>query len=42
MRVFFVFGRFTNLDHLETNDFYRRKADLEIPVSNFYDRIDIY
>jgi hypothetical protein len=28
--VFFVLGRFVDLDLLETNDVYRRKADLEI------------
>ena len=31
--VFFVLGRFVDLDLLETNDVYRRKADLEIAVS---------
>jgi hypothetical protein len=39
--VFFVLGRFVDLDLLETNDVYRRKADLEIPVSKFYDVIGI-
>ena len=39
--VFFVLARFVDLDHLETNDVYRRKADLEIPVSKFCDTIGI-
>jgi hypothetical protein len=30
--VFFVLGRFVNLDLLETNNVYRCKADLEISV----------
>jgi hypothetical protein len=38
--IFFVLGCFVNLDHLETNDIYCRKADLEIPVSKFYDTMD--
>lgn len=37
----FVLGRFVDLDLLETNDVYRRKADLEIPVSKLYDMMDI-
>jgi hypothetical protein len=36
---FFVLGRFFDL--LETNDVYRRKTDLEIPVSKLYDMMDI-
>ena len=39
--VFFVLGRFVDLDLLETNDVYRRKEDLEIPVSRLYDMMDI-
>ena len=39
--LFFVLGRFVDLDLLETNDVYRRKADLEIPVSKLYDMMDI-
>jgi hypothetical protein len=39
--VFFVLGRFVDVDLLETNDVYRRKADLEIPVSELYDMMDI-
>jgi hypothetical protein len=39
--VFFVLGRFVDLDLLETNDVYRRKEDLEIPVSKLYDMMDI-
>ena len=35
--VFFILGRFVDLDLFETNDVYRRKADLEIPVSKLYD-----
>jgi len=38
---FFVLGRFVDLDFLETNDIYRRKADLEILVSKLYDMMDI-
>jgi hypothetical protein len=30
--VFFILGRFVNLDLLETNNVYRCKADLEISV----------
>jgi hypothetical protein len=41
LSVFFVLGRFVDLDFLETNDVYRRKADLEIPVSKLYDMMDI-
>jgi hypothetical protein len=33
LSVFFILGRFVDLDLLETNDVYRRKVDLEIPVS---------
>jgi hypothetical protein len=39
--VFVVLGRFVDLDLLKTNDVYRRKADLEIPVSKLYDMMDI-
>ena len=39
--VFFVLGRFVDLGLLETNDVYRRKADLEIPVSKLYNMVDI-
>ena len=39
--VFFILGRFVDLDLLETNNVYRRKADLEIPVSKLYDMMDI-
>jgi hypothetical protein len=39
--VFFVLGLFVHPDLLETNDVYRRKADLEIPVSKLYDMMDI-
>jgi len=39
--VFFVLGRFVDLDFLEANDIYRCKADLEIPVSKLYDMMDI-
>jgi IS4 transposase len=41
LEVFFVLGRFVDLDLLETNDVYRRKEDLEIPVSKLYDMMDI-
>ena len=36
----FVLGCFVDLD-LETNNVYRRKTDLEIPVSKLYDMMDI-
>jgi hypothetical protein len=39
--VFFVLGHSVDLDHLETNDIYRLKADLEILVSKLYDMMDI-
>ncbi len=32
---FFILGRFVDFEPLETNDIYRRKADLEIPVRNW-------
>jgi hypothetical protein len=38
--LFFVLWRFVYLDLLETNDVYRRKADLAIPVSKLYDMMD--
>jgi hypothetical protein len=38
--VFFILRRFVDLDLLETNDVYRRKADLEMPVSKLYDMMD--
>jgi hypothetical protein len=43
--LFFTLGlyflrRFVDLDLLETNDVYRCKADLEIPVSKHYDMMD--
>ena len=41
LTLFFVLGRFVDLDVLETNYVYRRKANLEIPVSKLYDMIDI-
>jgi len=34
LALFFVLGRFVDLDVLETN-VYRRNANLEIPVRNF-------
>jgi len=33
LTLFFVLRRFVELENLETNDVYRRKEDLEIPVS---------
>ena len=39
-RVFFVI--FVDFDPLETNDVYRGKADLEIPVSIFYGTMDTF
>ena len=36
-----VFGRFVDLDLFETDDIYRRKADLEILVSKLYDMTDV-
>jgi hypothetical protein len=39
--IFFVLGLFVLPDLLETNDIYRRKADLYIPVSKHYDMMDI-
>lgn len=39
--VFLVLGRYVDLDFLETNDIYRCKADLEIPVNKLYDMMDI-
>ena len=39
--LFFVLRRFVDLDLLETNNVYRRKEDLEIPVSKLYDMMDI-
>lgn len=41
LALIFVVGCFINLDVLETNDIYRRKANLEIPVSKLYDMMDI-
>lgn len=41
LALFFVVGRFVDLDVLETDDVYRRKANLEIPVSKLYDMMDI-
>ncbi len=41
LALFFVLGRFVDLDLLEMNDVYRRKADLEIPVSKLYDMMGI-
>ena len=38
----FVLGRFVVIDLLESNNVYRRKTDLEIPVSKLYDMMDIY
>ena len=40
LTLFFVLGRFVDLNHLETNHVYCRKADLEIPVSTL--RYDEY
>jgi hypothetical protein len=37
----FVLGRFVDLDLLETNNVYRCKTDLEIPISKLYDMMDI-
>lgn len=39
--LFFVLERFVDLNRLETNNVYRRKADLEIPVSKLNDTMDI-
>ena len=39
--LFFVLRRFSEIDGLETDDVYRRKANLEIPVSKLYDAMDI-
>ena len=41
LALFFVVGCFVNLDVLETNDVYRRKANLEIPTNKLYDMMDI-
>lgn len=41
LALFFVLGLFFDLDLLETNDVYRRKANLEIPVSKLCDMMDI-
>lgn len=41
LALFFDLGRFADLGLLETNDVYRRKADLEIPVGKLYDMMDI-
>ena len=41
LALFLVLERFVDLDVLEKNDVYRRKANLEIPVSKFYDMMDI-
>jgi hypothetical protein len=38
---FFVLGRFVDLDVLEKNDAYRRKADLEIQLGKIYDMMGI-
>ena len=37
----FILGCFVNLDILETNNVYRCKANLKIPVGKFYDMMDI-
>ena len=37
----FALGRFVDLGLLETNDVYRRKEDLKIPVSKLYDVMGI-
>jgi hypothetical protein len=39
--VFFVLGCFVDVDLLETNDVYRRKVDLDIPVGKLCDMMDI-
>ena len=39
--LLFVLGRFVELENLETNDVYRCKEDLKIPVSKPYDMMDI-
>ena len=41
LALFFVLERFVDFDVLETNDVYRRKANLEIPVGKLYDMVDI-
>ena len=38
---FIIPGRFVDLGVLETNDVYRRKVNLEIPVGKLYDMMDI-
>jgi hypothetical protein len=35
--VFFLLGRFVDIDLLETNYIYSRRADLEIPINKVYD-----
>ena len=40
LTLLFILGRFADLDVLETDDVYRRKANLEIPVSKLYDTMD--
>jgi hypothetical protein len=42
LTLFFVLERFVDLDHLETNNVYRRKEDLEIPVGKLNDTMDNY
>ena len=39
---FFILRRFVDPDLLETNDVYRRKADLEILVSKLYGMMGYY
>lgn len=41
LALIFVVGRFVGVDFLETDDVYRREANLEIPVSKLYDMMDI-
>ncbi len=40
--VLFILRRFVDRDLLETNNVYRRKADLEILVSKLYDMVGYY
>ena len=40
--VFFILRRFVDPDLLETNNVYRRKADLEILVSKLYVMMGYY
>jgi hypothetical protein len=41
LTLFFVLGCFIDLNILEMDDVYHRKANLEIPVSKLYDMMDI-